>query len=321
MTRRMLLPALLAIAAAAGFGLAAGQRRFRRDLAAARARIAGRSRTVSTPHGPVEYAEAGAGAPILVIHGSGGGFDQGLAFAAPLAGAGRRVIAPSRFGYLGSPLPPDPSPQAQADAFASLLDRLGIEKVAVCGGSAGALSALEFALRHPVRTAALVLVVPAVFRPREVPRAWSPVTERLVTAALGSDLLFWAAIRLAPRLVIRHVLATDPALVDRAAPEERARVQAMLEGILPVGPRARGILEDTRRVGNPAPVAAERMTVPTLILSCADDLYGTAAAARDLAARIPGAELVIHPAGGHLLVGCAGESRAAIARFLDRSAG
>jgi pimeloyl-ACP methyl ester carboxylesterase len=63
------------------------------------------------------------------------------------------------------------------------------------------------------------------------------------------------------------------------------------------------------------------MTVPTLILSCADDLYGTAAAARDLAARIPGAELVIHPAGGHLLVGCAGESRAAIARFLDRSAG
>ncbi|RUV40335.1 alpha/beta hydrolase, partial [Mesorhizobium sp. M5C.F.Ca.IN.020.29.1.1] len=29
--------------------------------------------------GPVEYADSGAGIPLLSIHGAGGGFDQGLA--------------------------------------------------------------------------------------------------------------------------------------------------------------------------------------------------------------------------------------------------
>ena len=70
---------------------------------------------------------------ILVIHGAGGGFDQGLEFARPLVDAGFQVIAPSRFGYLRTPLPQDASPMAQADAHASLLDALQLEKVAVVG--------------------------------------------------------------------------------------------------------------------------------------------------------------------------------------------
>ena len=35
----------------------------------------------------------------------GGGFDQGLEIMAPLAASGFRLIAVSRFGYLGTPLP------------------------------------------------------------------------------------------------------------------------------------------------------------------------------------------------------------------------
>ena len=96
-----------------------------------------------------------------MIHGTGGGFDQGLRFAAALGQRGHRIISPSRFGYLRSDFPVDPSLANQADAFVALLDHLNINRLSVIGGSAGALSATAFALRHPDRCAALVLLVPA----------------------------------------------------------------------------------------------------------------------------------------------------------------
>ena len=107
------------------------------------------SKIAQTSCGPIEYAVAGDGPPVLVVHGAGGGFDQGLEFGAPLAEQSFRVIAMSRFGYLGTPLPEDASPTAQADAHACLLASLGLDRVAVIGGSAGAPSSVQFALRHP----------------------------------------------------------------------------------------------------------------------------------------------------------------------------
>src|SRR5690242_16486728 len=120
---------------------------FKRDVNLAQQRLAGRSDVVPTSTGPLEYAVAGRGPPLLMIHGTGGGFDQGLIFTEHLVPMGVQVIAPSRFGYLRSGFPADSSSERQADAFVELLDHLKIEKVAVAGGSAGALSAVQFALR------------------------------------------------------------------------------------------------------------------------------------------------------------------------------
>ncbi len=92
----------LAAAALAALGAAAISLPYRADLRAARQRLEGRSQTIRTAAGPLEYAVAGAGAPLLMIHGTGGGFDQGLLFTEKLAAKGVRVIAPSRFGYLRS---------------------------------------------------------------------------------------------------------------------------------------------------------------------------------------------------------------------------
>jgi pimeloyl-ACP methyl ester carboxylesterase len=112
-----------------------------RDLAAIRARVQQGGHLAATPAGIVEYANQGEGRPALVIHGAGGGYDQGLLIAASLLGPGFRVIAPSRFGDLQTPVPKDTSPAAQAEAHAALLDWLGIDKVIVVGVSAGAPSA------------------------------------------------------------------------------------------------------------------------------------------------------------------------------------
>ena len=109
---------------------------------------------LTTRCGPIKYQEAGTGVPLLAVHGSGGGHDQGIAFAGTLASQGTRVIAMSRFGYLRKPMPADACAAAQADAHVCLLDALGIPKAAVMGGSAGAPSAL----RHRRRAAEVELV-------------------------------------------------------------------------------------------------------------------------------------------------------------------
>ena len=88
---------------------------------------------VTTPCVPIEVQQAGDGIPLLVIHGSGGGHDQGMAWARPLSQQGVRGIAMSRFGYLRTPRPADASPEAQADTHICLLDALGIDKAAVMG--------------------------------------------------------------------------------------------------------------------------------------------------------------------------------------------
>jgi hypothetical protein len=87
---------------------------FRSDMQAARARLAAQSRLVETACGPVEVAESGSGPPVLVVHGTGGGFDQGMMAGNGAFGNDYRVIAPSKFGYLRSPMPADASHAASS---------------------------------------------------------------------------------------------------------------------------------------------------------------------------------------------------------------
>jgi pimeloyl-ACP methyl ester carboxylesterase len=254
----------------------------------------------------MEYGTAGNGHPVLAIHGSGGGFDQGLEFVGPLANYGFRLIAPSRFGYLRTPAPERFTLESQADAYADLLERLDLKKVVVFGSSAGALSAMQFAIRHPQRCEALVLLVPASHAPDRRPNesaAESRFAETVMMAALRSDFLFWSAIRFAPDAMTRLILATEPAVVHGADQEEQARVRKILRHILPVSRRAEGLLFDSRTAGNPPPMELEKIDCPLLAISADDDLYGTAASARHVAASVPDGTLHLYRQGGHLLVG------------------
>ncbi len=71
--------------------------RFNSDMERAHAHAAQGSLLLPTNCGPIEVQQAGTGVPLLVVHGSGGGHDQGMAFAGALAQHGIRVIAMSRF--------------------------------------------------------------------------------------------------------------------------------------------------------------------------------------------------------------------------------
>ncbi len=298
----------------AGGAYAAGAYRATMDVAANR--LARASSVIETSAGPLEYAVAGRGPPLLMIHGTGGGFDQGLLFADRLRESGFQIVAPSRFGYLRSAVPDDASPAHQADILVELLDHLGIDRLPVVGGSAGALTAAEFGLRHPDRCAHLCLLVPAANLANRDPVEFTALQRLAVGAVLGSDLGFWTASSLAPRQMLRTLLATDPALLDRVAPEERRRAELILAGLMPIGRKSRGLRTDAFWAGTPSPTAYERIAVPTLILSCEDDLFGTAETARRLAALIPDARLTIWSEGGHIWLGHDADVADEIAAFV-----
>ena len=293
--------------------------RYQRDIRHARERVAAGSQIVQTPCGPIEYAVAGDGPPVLVVHGSGGGYDQGLDFGEPLTTHGLRVIAVSRFGYLRTPLPADASAAAQADAHACLLDALKLGRAAVIGASAGAPSAMQFALRHPDRCSALVLVVPAAYVPRAdgAPSMKTPAwTAFLFDTALRSDFLFWAAPRISRPTVTRAILATPPAVLNNASAAEQSRVATMLEHILPVSARRLGMRNDAAVTSSLQRYELERIVAPTLIVSAADDLFGTFDGARYTAEHVPGARFIGYSSGGHLWVGHQEDTVSAIVAFL-----
>ena len=296
---------------------------YRSDIEAARARVSAGSEIAQTPCGPIEYATAGNGPPVLIVHGAGGGYDQGFEFAEPLVRGGFRVIAMSRFGYLRTPVPKDASAAAQADAHACLLDALKIGRAAIAGASAGAPSSMQFALRHPERTAALVLLVPAAYTPRAAgasPMQTPAGTQFLFETALQSDFLFWSATQLARRTLIRAILATPPAVVENATADEQARVVRMLDHILPVSLRRLGLLNDAAVISALPRYELERINAATLVISVADDLFGTYESARYTAAHIPRARFVAYPTGGHVWVGHQGEVMSEIAAFLKTNA-
>ena len=310
-SKTILTAGAAALAAAAGTVV---YRRYRRDLKAAKARVSSGNKTIDTHGGPIQYAEAGTGTPVLVIHGAGGGFDQGLELAQPLIENGFRVIAPSRFGYLGTPLPEDATPQAQADAHARLLDALEVDKAAVVAFSAGAPSAMQLCLRHPGRCSALVLVVPLAYpvgregaaheEPSEqAAEQKSAVKEFVLNTMLGSDFAFWTLRKLARKAMIKTILGTPPEDLRQAGAEEEARVDEFLAHLGPVNPRKNGLKNEGAIARSLGRYDLERVETPTLVIGVENCLYGTYAGARYTAEHIPGARLVSYSDGGHLLVG------------------
>ena len=293
--------------------------RFDSDIKIAQANAARGSVLLQTRCGPIEYQEAGNGVPLLAVHGSGGGHDQGMAFAAGLARNGVRVIAMSRFGYLRTPMPADPSVAAQADAHVCLLDALGIAKAAVMGGSAGGPSALQMAIRYPDRVSALVLLVPLAYKPPTQADSAAPMpawVENTMMRMIGSDFLFWVVLHVARDQAIKLVLATPPGLLTTASPAERARVSAMLDHILPVSIRAQGLVSDTAVGKQLKPSLLAAVRAPTLVISARDDRYGTYASAQYTASQIAGAKFIGFDTGGHTWVGHNDEVMAEIVKLL-----
>lgn len=272
-----------------------------------------------TRHGRLEYTMWGSGPPVLVIHGAGGGFDQGRLLAEAMGGTGFTFIAVSRFGYLGSELPAEPSTQAQAEAFVDLLDTLGLDRVAVLAMSGGVPPALKFAELFPKRSGRMVLLSSAPFTPFGPDIEARPVPTWVYSVLLGNDVVYWVLTRVARRQLNRAFDARDD-LVGDLSPREALFLRRLVDGFLPASRRLAGVNNEGAAVDPAARYGLEAIQSPVLVVHAQDDRLNPVAVGQEIARRIPTARLLSLEQGGHLLLGHHDRLQQEVGEFL-REAG
>jgi pimeloyl-ACP methyl ester carboxylesterase len=262
---------------------------------------AARPCTIETRAGAIECAVDGTGPAVLSLHGGAGGCDQGLLLAASAIGKGVTVVAPSRPGYLGTPLAAGPLPEEQADLFADILDCLGFDEATVIAVSGGGPSALEFALRHPRRCSRLVLVSACTRRLElELPLRFHVMKLLARWPALGRALLAGAVrdpVR-AARRSIADPQARAALLADPVASSLFTALQLTIADRL--ARRIPGTENDHRCCHETDGWALECIAVPTLAIHGTADRVVGVDHANGVATRVPGAELMTIEGGEHV---------------------
>ncbi len=287
--------------------------RYSSDMRTAEARVAAGRRPVKTPCGPIEYGEQDRGFPVLVIHGAGGGYDQGLLIGELLLGQDYRIISPSRFGYLGAETPADPSIEAQADTYACLLDALGVERAVVLGFSAGGPSALQFALRHPQRTPALIMAS-AISYTEPLSDEGRRRLESGINRIIGSNFFYWAMESVAPGEFL--ALIGVPRDIQRTISQKEARIAALTSELMhPMSRCFPGILLDQIRHVPPT-WPLKQISAPAFVIHARDDTLVPFSNGEHSATEIPEAQFLQLETGGHLLLGHTDEIRHSLTAFL-----
>ena len=269
--------------------------RYKEEKQSARNRLQTGSQLFKTSAGVVEAALIGHGSTVLISHGSGGGYDMGL-WLAHLIGGRFRYIAPSRFGYLRSPLPPKPTPETQADTYAALLDTLNVNSVIIIGLSAGGASALQFALRHSGRCHGLVMLS-AVSRP--VPPL-PPILQAIYPFMLKSDFIPWLFYSIAPHAVFQANGVSRALLAQIKLERETIRLlDALYQTTFPSTLRREGMINDMRQLAILPPYPIEHITVPALVVHAVNDPIIPFESGEYSAHTIPNAQFLRLEDGGH----------------------
>lgn len=295
----------LAVAAAGTWAL------YVRDMRRAYERIRGRSTIVASPFGDIEFAQGGTGPAVLVIHGSGGGFDQGELIVRAVLGDRFHWIAPSRFGYLGSTFRAGATFDEQAHAYAYLLDHLRIRSAAVVALSHGGPSALLLAALHPGRVTSLTLISAGVASSTDATQSEANQKGEALTAIFRRDYRYWA-VTTAFRSWFLELMGVTGAVIANLTPEQRALADQVIDFMNPVSLRSAGVTFDNGAAMPNERIAAIR--APTLILHARDDTLQLYRNAEFAAATVPGARLVSFEQGGHLVMAV---QQAAIRRLID----
>lgn len=188
-----------------------------------------------------------------------------------LVSSGRRVVNVDARGHGRSDKPHDPSfygePRMAVDV-STLIDTLGVDEIDLVGYSMGAIVALIVASQEPR-------------------------VRRLVVGGIGAGVVERGGVdtrALDPRLLVEAMRAADPTTItDRTAKQFRAFAESTGADLLALAAQVEAVHRQ--------PIALERITAPTLVLTGRDDLL--AVRPQVLASAIPRAQLLVID-GDHL---------------------
>lgn len=249
--------------------------------------------------------ESGQGRPVVLLHAFPLTASMWSPQRAALSAAGWRAITPDQRGFGGTQLEEsEPSLDTVADDVAAVLDARKITEPVVLGGlSMGGYVAMAFMRRHPERVAALVLADTKAAA--DTPDA-AANRERIAVAVEEADSSLLLVDELLPKLVGITTKEQRPLVLGR--------VKALIETARPAAvawaQRAMAARPDSRE-------SLAQVAVPTLVVVGEEDELSSPAEAEELAATVPGAQLVRIPGAGHLTaVETPDEFNAALLAFL-----
>ncbi len=241
-------------------------------------------RALRARSGTIAYLEAGSGPAVVVLHGIG---SRAFSWTTQLERWSERyrVVAWDAPGYgLSDPFASgEPAAADYADALADVIDALGLERPIVVGHSLGALIAGTFALRHPDRARALVLLSVACGY-----GYLSPVDRERRFAARAGDVRALGPAGLAAK--------RSAALLSAKAPEaDVARVRAAMSSV-----NEAGYLAALRMLIDADLLATiGRVALPALVACGSEDAVTPPEQNRRVAEAIPGARFALIEGGGH----------------------
>lgn len=152
---------------------------------------------IATVSGDVSIMTAGAGEPILLLHGLGATKGSFLPTVAGLASSFRTIAVDlPGFGDSYKPFGARYHAPFFARAVVELMNALGLDRAHVIGNSMGGRVALEIGLRYPERVGRLVLLAPSLAWRRE--RPWAPLV-RVLSPELG-------LVQVTPRWVVEAIV-------------------------------------------------------------------------------------------------------------------
>jgi len=288
--------------------------RYRREMRIAKARLLSGSRILQTGHGELEYAVQGEGPPTLLLHGAGGGYDQGLWLGKLALGDGYKFVAVSRYGYLRTPIPPNASIKMQAAAYKVLLDRLDVQKVVVVGGSAGGPSATQFANDYPERTSALILI--SAVSEASAPGDKPAFHVGIVHLIQQSDYAYWLVTKFTQPAIL-NLMGISSELYSTFTPFQKQMAQEMLDTMHPMTERYLGTVNDGKMIRREAE-STDKISAPTLILHAKDDALVSYHHAEHAHEAIKGSRMVLFDTGGHGLLSRINTVRQHVEEFLQR---
>ena len=287
--------------------------RYRTEISGAREKVLAGSELLKTDYGDIEYAVKGEGPPVLVLHGAGGGYDQGLLLPGrTIFGDSFKLISVSRFGYLRSPIPEDSSVEAQSTLYAILLDHLEVEKVIVAGGSSGGPSALQFAHDYPEKCAALILGA-AISMP--IAPEKDALHNKVIHSIQKSDFAYWGFTKIFGSLFLK-LIGVPKEIYKGFTTEQKQLARELLDVMHPMSQRRRGSIHEFE-IKPLDSTSISEISSPTLILHARDDTLVNYEHAEFAHRNIPQSKLVLFETGGHGLLPRMNEFRKHVSTFLN----
>lgn len=274
---------------------------YRKDMKLLTKNIGLNSLKFETSLGTIEYSIEGEGEPILVIHGAGGGYDQGLLLAKTFTDNEAKMIAISRPGFLGTPLTQsNKETKSHSVMYKDLIDELGLKSVHVLAFSDGGPSAIQFAISYPEMCKTLTLVACKSKTPPE-----ETVIQSLIFGNIfKADYLFWWMVNHQEKALLESFGVTDNVqkTMDKS---EIELIKKFLELMQPMKLRVEGIYNEREQLKelNPKMYDLSKILSKTLIIHAQDDTLQQYDYALHSAKHIPNSTLISYETGGHMLIG------------------